>query len=118
MFIAETPLYEFEFKNSLNREPEFAFNDAEKEYIIEQLKLQGIDGSKYKINRSKGLGENDPEMMSKSTMNPLTRRLTKVEYPTDDSQLADYFNALLGTDIETRRILIEEYFNLIDGDID
>ena len=57
-------------------------------------------------------------MMSKSTMHPMTRRLIPVEYPNDDKDVASYFNALLGDDIETRRILIDEYFELTEVDID
>ena len=70
------------------------------------------------IQRSKGLGENDPEMMSISTMKPETRRLIPVEYPENDSELRGYFNALLGDDLETRRILLEEYFDLVEGNLD
>ena len=50
-------------------------------------------------------------MMNKSTMNPLTRRLIPIEYSENDDSVADFFNALLGDDIETRRILINEYFD-------
>ena len=54
-------------------------------------------------------------MMAVSTMNPDTRRLVPVEYPDDDSELRGYFNALLGDDLEMRRILINEYFDLVEA---
>ena len=114
VFIAETPLFEITAK----KETFFAYNEIEKDNIINQLTTQGIKESQIKIQRSKGLGENEPEMMSKSTMHPVTRRLIPVEYPNDDKDVASYFNALLGDDIETRRILINEYFELTDVDID
>lgn len=114
VFIAETPLYEITAK----KDTHFAYNDTERDNIINQLTSQGIRDSQIKIQRSKGLGENEPEMMSISTMHPTTRRLITVEYPKDDKDVASYFDALLGDDIETRRILINEYFALTEVDID
>ena len=111
VFIAETPLYEMTYKG----ETKFAFDEAEKEKYIEYFKNLGATESKIRIQRSKGLGENDPEMMAVSTMNPDTRRLVPVEYPDDDSELRGYFNALLGDDLEMRRILINEYFDLVEA---
>ena len=68
VFIAETPLYEITCKNDTY----FAYDDKEKSEILAE-----IGGAKYTIQRSKGLGENDPDMMSMTTMNPATRRLIK-----------------------------------------
>lgn len=113
VFIAETPLFEIIAKGKTY----FAFDVNEKNRIIQQLSNLGIKESAIKVNRSKGLGENDPEMMSISTMKPETRRLIPVEYIENDEQLHDLINALLGDDIESRRFLINEYFN-IDVDID
>lgn len=110
VFIAETPLYDIEYKDKF----EFAYNDSEKDAIIAKLHNLGIKDSQIKIHRSKGLGENDPENMWMSTMNPATRRLIPVEYPENDQDLAMYFNTLLGTDIEMRRMLIEEYFDTVE----
>ena len=114
VFIAETPLYEMTYK----KETKFAFDDNEKEQIMQYFKNLGAKDGQVKIQRSKGLGENDPEMMSISTMKPETRRLVPVEYPENDSELRGYFNALLGDDLETRRILLEEYFDLVEGNLD
>lgn len=114
VYIAETPLFEINYKEHTV----FAYNQQEKDKIMTKLEDSGINISKVKIQRSKGLGQNDPEMMSVSTMAPRTRRLVPVEYPDNDKNVADYFNALLGTDIETRRILIQEYFELTSVDLD
>ena len=114
VFIAETPLYEISYK----KETKFAYDDNEKEQILAYFTGLGAKHGQIKIQRSKGLGENDPEMMSISTMKPETRRLIPVDYPEDDSELRGYFNALLGDDLETRRILINEYFDLVDANLD
>jgi DNA gyrase subunit B len=100
------------------KETKFAFDDNEKEQVLAYFKNMGAKDGQVKIQRSKGLGENDPEMMSLSTMNPETRRLIRVEYPENDSDLRTYFNALLGDDLEARRALIDEYFDLVDGNLD
>ena len=110
VYIAETPLYEITWK----KENRFAFTDAEKEQVLDELRVMGAKDNQIMIQRSKGLGENDPDMMHVSTMNPLTRRLTKVEYPADDRNVANYFNALLGDDIETRRYMIEQFFEMTE----
>lgn len=113
VFIAETPLFEIEAK----KETYFAYDENEKQQILNQLAGMGIKSSAIKVARSKGLGENEPEMMYRSTMCPATRRLVPVEYIENDDQLADLINALLGDDIESRRFLIDEYFDM-DVDID
>lgn len=110
IYIAETPLFEISWKDEIK----FAYDENEKTKILADMKARGAKDSQIKIQRSKGLGENDPEMMAVSTMNPYTRRLTRVEYPADDSNVGHYFNALLGDDIETRRFMIDEYFDITE----
>lgn len=114
VYIAETPLFEI----SYGKDTYFAYTEKEKKDTLDKLEANGVNLNRVKIQRSKGLGENDPDMMSKSTMSPLTRRLVPVDYPENDSEVASYFNALLGDDIETRRILINEYFDITNVDID
>lgn len=114
VYIAESPLYEIKCK----KETRFAYSDKERDDILQELKDGGARDNQIVIQRSKGLGENDADMMALSTMNVLTRRLIPVEYPENDADLSSYFNALLGDDIETRRLLIEEYFELTEDDID
>lgn len=98
IFIAESPLYEIETKKNSY----FAYTDNEKTKITSKLK------SEYKIHRSKGLGENDPEMLWKTTMSPETRRLIKIE-PNEETITRQTFELLLGDDIKTRKEFIEEF---------
>lgn len=115
VFIAETPLYEMSYKEDYK----FAYDDSEYDLNMKYFTdTYGINPTKVVVKRSKGLGENDAEMMHRSTMNPESRRLIKIQYPEDDTQLRSQFNALLGDDIETRRMLINEYFDKIDADLE
>ena len=99
VYIAESPLYEINCKEKTY----FAYTDLEKNNILKE-----IDGQKCSINRSKGLGENDPDMMWLTTMNPETRRLIKVE-PEDVERMETMFNLLLGNDDEGRKRHIAEH---------
>lgn len=99
VYIAESPLFEITTKDKTY----FAYNEREKTEILEM-----IGDKKYKIDRSKGLGENDPEMMSLTTMNPETRRLIKVT-PDDMEETAKMFDLLLGEDLQGRKDYISEY---------
>lgn len=99
VYIAESPLYEIESKGKTY----FAYSDREKAEIIDSLK-----GAKATINRSKGLGENEPEMMWMTTMNPETRRLIKV-IPEDAERMAEVFDLLLGDNLEGRKNHISEF---------
>lgn len=98
VYIAESPLYEIES----GVKTYFAYSDREKADIIESL-----GGAKASINRSKGLGENDPDMMWMTTMNPETRRLIKV-MPEDVEVMNDMFELLLGDNLSGRKEHIAE----------
>ncbi len=108
VFIAETPLYEISCKNDTY----FAYNESEKADILAQL-----GDAKMTIQRSKGLGENDPDMMSLTTMNPATRRLIQVQ-PAEAQATADMFDVLLGDNLNGRKDFIAErgslYLELVD----
>ncbi|MBP3886508.1 MAG: DNA topoisomerase [Cellulosilyticum sp.] len=95
VFIAETPLYEINTKNKTY----FAFSDAEKAEILKQIK------TKYTIQRSKGLGENNPDMMWETTMNPETRRLIQV-VPENIEEAEEMFDRLLGDNLPARKDFI------------
>ena len=99
VYIAESPLYEIECKDKTW----FAYSDREKADILESL-----NGAKCTINRSKGLGENDPDMMWMTTMNPETRRLIKV-LPEDAEKMAEVFDLLLGDNLEGRKQHIADF---------
>ena len=98
VYIAESPLYEITCKDKTW----FAYTDAEKSEIVKKL-----EGKKLSINRSKGLGENDPEMMWMTTMNPETRRLIKV-MPEDMERTMQIFDLLLGDNLQGRKEHIAE----------
>ena len=99
VFIAESPLFEITCKD----ESYFAYDEFEKVDILRKL-----EGQKYSIQRSKGLGENEPDMMSKTTMNPASRRLIAVT-PTDAAQTELIFDTLLGDNLAARKAFIAEH---------
>lgn len=99
VFIAESPLFEITCKD----ETYFAYSEKEKTEILEKL-----EGKKFNIQRSKGLGENQPEMMWQTTMNPETRRLIEVR-PTDAEKTAEMFDLLLGDNLQGRKDYIAKY---------
>ena len=98
VYIAESPLYEIGCKDKTW----FAYTEAEKAAILKEL-----DGKKITVQRSKGLGENDPEMMWMTTMNPETRRLIKV-MPEDVERTQQIFDLLLGDNLQGRKDHIAE----------
>ena len=108
VYIAESPLYEITCKEKTW----FAYSDKEKNDIVASL-----NGKKCDVQRSKGLGENDPDMMWLTTMNPETRRLIKV-MPEDVERTAQVFDLLLGDDLQGRKNHIadhgHEYLELAD----
>ena len=99
IYIAESPLFEITSKDKTY----FAFNEKEKQEIIKKL-----GNAKYTLQRSKGLGENEPGMMWETTMNPETRRLIKVT-ATDAEETARIFDTLLGDNIDARKRYITDY---------
>ena len=98
VYIAESPLYEIVSKGKTY----FAYSDREKAAIVDSL-----GGAKADISRSKGLGENDPEMMWLTTMNPDTRKLIRV-MPEDVERTAQMFDLLLGDNLAGRKAHIAE----------
>ncbi len=108
IFIAESPLFEI----TAGGETYFAYNEREKQEI-----LSGLGGKKYTIQRSKGLGENEPDMMSRTTMCPQTRRLIAVT-PADAQETARMFDVLLGDALADRKKFITEFGHLYIQDAD
>ncbi len=99
VYIAESPLYEINYKGKTW----FAYTEKDKADILAELG----EGAKPTIQRSKGLGENDPEMMWLTTMNPETRRLIKV-MPTDEALMSQTFDLLEGDNLQGRKEHIAE----------
>ncbi len=108
VFIAETPLYEIGTKKMTY----FAYDESEKREILEQ-----IGDEKYDLQRSKGLGENQPDMMNLTTMNPETRRLIKV-LPEDAERTSEMFDLLLGDNLIGRKEYISENGHLYMDEAD
>ena len=116
VYIAESPLFEITYrpkgKKSDQEETFFAFNEKEKAEILAKY-----DNSQLNIQRSKGLGENEPEMMWQTTMNPKTRRLIKV-CPEEAKKTAEIFDLLLGDNLAGRKLHIEQdghlYLDMLD----
>ena len=100
IFIAESPLYEI----TSGKKTLFAYSDKEKDSIVQKL------GGNHKahIQRSKGLGENEPEMMWQTTMNPETRRLIQVT-PEEVAKTQEMFDVLLGDNLKGRKAFIEAF---------
>ena len=99
VFIAESPLFEISTKDDTY----FAYDEFEKADLLRKL-----EGTKYSIQRSKGLGENEPEMMWKTTMNPASRRLIAVT-PTDPAATETMFDTLLGDNLPARKKFIADH---------
>ena len=112
VYIAETPLFEITCKEKGVEKTWFAYSEREKADILKEL-----SGKKVNVQRSKGLGENDPEMMWMTTMNPETRRLIRV-LPEDAEETARVFDLLLGDNLSGRKDYIAEngcrYLDMID----
>ncbi len=102
VYIAESPLYEITCKDQTY----FAYNEIEMDEIRKEL-----GDEKYKVDRSKGLGENEAEMMALTTMNPKTRRLIKVT-PDEAEQTSEMFDLLLGDNLDGRKEYIADYGHL------
>jgi len=107
VYIAESPLFEITVKD----ETFFAYSEREKAELLSMIT------GKYTIQRSKGLGENQPDMMWRTTMNPETRRLIKIT-PDDAQRTAEVFDLLLGDNLAGRKSFIEEhgheYLDMVD----
>lgn len=101
VYIAQSPLFEIKTKNKTY----FAYNEQEKVNILSKLDKTN---EKYDINRSKGLGENEPDMMWLTTMCPQTRRLIKVT-PEEAEKTSDMFNLMLGDNLQGRKDFISEF---------
>jgi len=118
VYIAESPLYEITIEKTKRKgEKLFAYTDGEKEQILAKLTEDGLSKGDYDIKRSKGLGENQPEMMSLTTMHPATRRLIRIS-PENAARTAQVFDVLLGDNLQERKEHIAQnghlYMEMLD----
>lgn len=112
IFIAESPLFEITHKVKKEEKTFFAYNEREKSLLLAKLGAE-----RCSLQRSKGLGENEPEMMWQTTMNPETRRLIQV-LPTDATQTLEVFDLLLGDNLPGRKNHIEQNGHLYLSKLD
>ena len=120
VYIAESPLYEIAItKGKRKGEKLFAYSDGEKDKIVGELESSGLSKEKddFEIKRSKGLGENQPDMMSLTTMHPATRKLIRVT-PENIERTAEMFDILLGDSLQERKDYIAQngglYMEMLD----
>ena len=108
VYIALTPL--FEIKDLKNKKYYYAYSEEEKDEIVSDLQSQGI---KYQVNRNKGLGEVDAEVMSRTGVNPETRNIMKVTFD-DAEQMVKAFDDWMGNNVDNRKDFIETELNKYD----
>ncbi len=112
VYIAESPLFEITYRNRKTEETNFAYTEKEKVEILSRFPADSCS-----IQRSKGLGENEPEMMWQTTMNPASRRLIQV-MPDEAEATAAKFDLLLGDNLQGRKLHIEQnghlYLDVLD----
>lgn len=110
IYIALTPL--FEIKNLKTKEFYYAYTDEEKDEIVAKLQSQSI---KHQINRNKGLGELDAEVMAKTGVNPETRNIMQVTY-NDAEQMVQAFDDWMGNNVDNRKQFIETDLNKYEAE--
>jgi DNA gyrase subunit B len=112
IFIAESPLFEITQRTKKDENTFFAYSEKEKSELLARLGAE-----RCSIQRSKGLGENEPEMMWLTTMNPQTRRLIQVQ-PAEAQKTSETFELLLGDNLAGRKTFIEQnghrYLDMLD----
>ena len=96
VYIAQTPLFEVTTKKKVY----FAYSESEKTHILSML-----GDEKFTLQRSKGLGENEPDMMWLTSMCPDTRRLVKVTRAEAEATSA-MFDLMLGDSAGTQGLYL------------
>ena len=111
VYVAKSPLFKVTYGKKSEKHKYF-YTDEEKDDFVATLKEEHTPN--VDVSRFKGLGEMQPEDMADTIMQPKTRCLVQVEYPENEEELANICSALLGSDIETRKQWIDEYFTSVE----
>lgn len=117
VYIAETPLFLIKIPDGRKYRTYYAYTNKEKDKMLEQLRAEGYKDKDLVVQRLKGLGETDASVMNKTTMNKENRHLIRVKI-NNQNEFNTLMESLMGKDVESRRGLIETYFNEDFGDID
>ena len=96
----------------------YAYNNKEKDKISKELEEAGVKKNNIVIKRLKGLGETNAEVMNETTMDKENRRIIQIQYKDNDNDFDVLMQSLMGTDVESRKGLIDAYYEEDFGDID
>lgn len=118
VYIVETPLFMFTYTQNKQKMYKYAYNNKEKDKISKELEEAGVKKNNIVIKRLKGLGETNAEVMNETTMDKENRRIIQIQYKDNDNDFDVLMQSLMGTDVESRKGLIDAYYEEDFGDID
>lgn len=118
VYIVETPLFMFTYTQNKQKMYKYAYNVKERDIISDELEKAGVKKNNIVIKRLKGLGETNAEVMNETTMDKKNRRIIQIQYNDNDHDFDVLMQSLMGTDVESRKGLIDAYYEEDFGDID
>lgn len=115
VYVVKAPLFKVSYGKKEDKH-EYFYTEEDKNTFIEKLKKRKV--TNIEVSRFKGLGEMESSDMQETIMNPETRRLVQIEYPDNEEELSRICYGLLGDDIESRKMWIDEYFSSVEAIIE